>query len=112
MDYDCGYCRASLPAIEELLAKDPKVRVVYREFPVLGPESVRRGALALAAAEQGKFRAFHDALYAGRIAERREHRGGSGKGRPRQGAGYQSEPVKAPSSRRSSPTTNWARSWR
>ncbi|MDP5279398.1 DsbA family protein [Sphingomonas sp. DG1-23] len=64
MDYACGYCRASLPGIEELLAKDPGVRVVYREFPVLGPESVVAARLALAAAEQGKFRAFHDALYA------------------------------------------------
>jgi protein-disulfide isomerase len=64
MDYACGYCRASLPGIEQLLAKDPNVRVVYREFPVLGPESVTAARWALAAAEQGKFRAFHDALYA------------------------------------------------
>ena len=64
MDYACGYCRASLPGIEELLAKDPNVRIVYREFPVLGPESVVAARWALAAAEQGKFRAFHDALYA------------------------------------------------
>ncbi|AQR75968.1 disulfide bond formation protein DsbA [Sphingomonas sp. LM7] len=64
MDYACGYCRASLPGIEELIAKDPGVRVVYREFPVLGPESAVAARLALAAAEQGKFRAFHDALYA------------------------------------------------
>ncbi|NIJ21891.1 protein-disulfide isomerase [Sphingomonas naasensis] len=64
MDYACGYCRASLPGIEELLAKDPNVRVVYREFPVLGPESVLAARWALAAAGQGKFRAFHDALFA------------------------------------------------
>lgn len=64
MDYACGYCRASLPGIEALLASDPGVRVVYREFPVLGPESVLAARWALAAAEQGKYRAFHDALYA------------------------------------------------
>jgi protein-disulfide isomerase len=64
MDYACGYCRASLPGIDELLAKDPNVRIVYREFPVLGPESVVAARWALAAAEQGKFRAFHEALYA------------------------------------------------
>ncbi|WP_448663058.1 DsbA family protein [Sphingomonas sp. CJ20] len=64
MDYACGYCRASLPGIAELLQKDPKVRVVYREYPVLGAESVVAARWALAAAEQGKFRAFHDALYA------------------------------------------------
>lgn len=64
MDYACGYCRASLPGIAELIAKDPNVRVVYREYPVLGPESVVAARWALAAAEQGRFRAFHDALYA------------------------------------------------
>lgn len=69
LDYACGYCRASLPGIAELLAKDPKVRVVYREYPVLGPESVTAARWALAAAEQGKFRAFHEALYAGGASE-------------------------------------------
>lgn len=64
MDYACGYCRASLPGIDELLAKDPNVRIVYREYPVLGDESVVAARWALAAAEQGKFRPFHDALYA------------------------------------------------
>jgi protein-disulfide isomerase len=64
MDYACGYCRASLPGIAELLARDPKVRVVYREIPVLGPESGLAARWALAAAEQGKYRAFHEALYA------------------------------------------------
>ena len=64
MDYACGYCRASLPGIDELLAKDPNVRIVYREYPVLGPQSAVAARWALAAAEQGKFRAFHDALFA------------------------------------------------
>jgi protein-disulfide isomerase len=65
MDYNCGYCRASLPAIAELLRRDPKVRIVYREYPVLGAESGEAARWALAAAEQGKFPAFHDALFAG-----------------------------------------------
>ena len=64
MDYACGYCRASLPAIEELLKRDPNVKVVYREYPVLGPDSLVAARWALAAAEQDKFRAFHDALFA------------------------------------------------
>ncbi|MBO9622156.1 MAG: DsbA family protein [Sphingomonas sp.] len=63
MDYACGYCRASLPGIAELLAKDPNVRIVYREYPVLGPESVTAARWALAAAEQGKYLAFHEALF-------------------------------------------------
>lgn len=63
-DYNCGYCRASLPAIAQLLASDRKVRVVYREYPILSAESVDAARMSLAAAEQGKFQAFHDALYA------------------------------------------------
>lgn len=64
MDYACGYCRASLPGLAELTAKDPGVRIVYREYPVLGEASVTAARFALAAAQQGKFRAFHDALFA------------------------------------------------
>ncbi|MDF7777698.1 DsbA family protein [Sphingomonas sp. AOB5] len=65
LDYACGYCRASLPALAELVKNDPKVRIVYREFPVLGDNSVLAARWALAAGEQGKFKPFHEALYAG-----------------------------------------------
>ena len=65
-DYNCGYCRASLPDhYAALLKSDPKVRIVYREFPILAQSSVDAAKMSLAAAEQGKFQAFHDALYAG-----------------------------------------------
>lgn len=64
-DYNCGYCRASLPTIAQLIASDPKVRVVFRELPILSEESGVAAKLSLAAAEQGKFKVFHDALYAG-----------------------------------------------
>lgn len=70
LDYNCGYCRASLPAIAELIRRDPGLKVVYREYPVLGPESVTAARWALAAAKQGKFKPFHEALYAaGRVTE-------------------------------------------
>jgi len=65
LDYACGYCRANLPTLAQLVASDPKIRIVYREFPVLGDESIVAARWALAAAEQGKFKPFHDALYAG-----------------------------------------------
>ena len=64
-DYNCGYCRASLPTIARLIAADPKVRVVFRELPVLSAESRVAARASLAAAAQGKFATFHDALYAG-----------------------------------------------
>lgn len=64
-DYDCGYCRASMPMLAQLLKDDPKLRIVYREFPVLTPESETAARWSLAAAKMGKFAAFHDALFAG-----------------------------------------------
>ena len=63
-DYACGYCRKSNPDIERLLAEDKGLRVVYRELPILGPESVAASRVALAASKAGKFVAFHDALSA------------------------------------------------
>jgi len=64
-DYNCPYCRASSPEIDRLLASDPQLRVVWREMPVLGPDSEMAAAAALAAARQGKYLAFHRALFAG-----------------------------------------------
>ncbi|KQM90316.1 hypothetical protein ASE70_02625 [Sphingomonas sp. Leaf22] len=68
LDYACGFCRASLPAITGLIASDPNVRIVYRELPILSQGSRTAAEWALAAALQGKFKPFHDALYAaGRV---------------------------------------------
>lgn len=68
LDYACGFCRASLPAISGLIASDPNVRIVYRELPILSRDSRTAAEWALAAALQDKFKPFHDALYAaGRV---------------------------------------------
>ena len=64
-DYNCGYCRASLPLLKQLTAADPKLRIVYRELPILAESSRDAARMSLLAAAQGKFQAFHDALYAG-----------------------------------------------
>jgi len=63
-DYACGYCRQSNPDIERLLKEEKGLRVVYRELPILGPESVAAARISLAASQAGKFGAYHDALYA------------------------------------------------
>ena len=69
-DYACGYCKASLPVVARLVKEDPKLRVVYREFPILGPESELAARMALGASKAGRFMAFHDALYeAGRPSQ-------------------------------------------
>ena len=63
-DYACGYCRQSNPDLERLLKEDKGLRVVYRELPILGPDSVAAARISLAASKAGKFGAYHDTLYA------------------------------------------------
>ncbi len=63
-DYACSFCRQSIPDIERLLREDRKLKVVWRELPVLGPDSQSAADASLAAAKAGKFRAFHDAMFA------------------------------------------------
>ena len=61
-DYNCPYCRRVKPYMEALLAADPNVRVVYREWPILGEGSVFAARAALASRQQGKYEEFHWAM--------------------------------------------------
>ena len=63
-DYACGYCRASVAEVNALIAANPELKVVVRELPILSPESADAARMALAAARQGKFAAFHAAMFA------------------------------------------------
>jgi protein-disulfide isomerase len=63
-DYACPYCKASNPIVERLLREQPDLRVVYRELPILGPDSVAAARLSLAASKVGRFAQFHDAQWA------------------------------------------------
>lgn len=63
-DYACGYCRHSVADVDALIAANPDLKVVLREFPILSPQSVDAARMALAAAEQGRFEAFHKAMFA------------------------------------------------
>lgn len=62
-DYACPYCKASNEHVERLLKENKDLRVVYREFPILGPDSVAAARVSLAASKAGRFPKFHDALY-------------------------------------------------
>lgn len=64
-DFACGYCRQSVKAIEALVAANPDLRVVVRELPIIAPESEDAARMALAAAAQGKYPAYHAAMFAG-----------------------------------------------
>jgi protein-disulfide isomerase len=68
-DYNCGFCRASLPDVQRLLKSDGNIRLIYRELPILSQSSRDAALWALAAARQGKHKAFHDALFAGGRAD-------------------------------------------
>jgi protein-disulfide isomerase len=63
-DYNCGYCRASAGDVQKLIAADPELKVIIREWPIFEGSSTV-ASLALAATKQGKYEAFHQALFAG-----------------------------------------------
>jgi protein-disulfide isomerase len=72
-DYNCPYCRKVEPELRQVVQDDGKVKLVYKDWPVLGPVSVAASRLALAAKYQDKYVAAHDALMgtASRLTEPR-----------------------------------------
>ena len=63
-DFACTYCRGSLADVEALIAANPDLRVVVRELPIIAPTSADAARWGLAAAAQGKYPAFHKAMFA------------------------------------------------
>jgi protein-disulfide isomerase len=63
-DYACGYCRKSNADLDRLLKEDRKLKIVWREWPILGADSEAAARASLAAAAAGRFKPFHDALFA------------------------------------------------
>ena len=63
-DYNCPYCRRVKPEVRALIEEDPNIRLVYREWPILGDGSVFAAKAALAARAQGKYEEFHWAMMA------------------------------------------------
>lgn len=62
MDYRCGYCKGVKPTLDEVVRADGKIRLVIKEFPILGPASKIASMAAIAANKQGKYLALHNAL--------------------------------------------------
>jgi protein-disulfide isomerase len=63
-DYRCGYCRRVVGSVRKLVEQDGDLRVVFKEFPILGEDSVRAARAALAAERQGLYMPLHFALMA------------------------------------------------
>jgi len=61
-DYRCGYCKQVAPTLAKLLESDKNIRIVVKEFPILGPDSVTATRAALAAVKQNKYAPLHWAL--------------------------------------------------
>lgn len=61
-DYNCHYCKDALPQIKKMLEKDKNVRVIFKDFPILGPTSETASKWALAAHKQSKYFEFHKVL--------------------------------------------------
>jgi protein-disulfide isomerase len=72
-DYNCPYCRKVEPELRQVVQDDGKVKLVYKDWPVLGPVSIAAARMALAAKYQDKYVAAHDALMgtASRLTEPR-----------------------------------------
>jgi len=61
-DYACPYCRVAEPRLMALAQSDGRIRIVMKEFPILTPQSLTATRMALAAARQGRYEAFHTGL--------------------------------------------------
>ncbi len=63
LDYRCGHCKSSNTTLKELIAKYPNVKVIFKELPVLGPQSqkIAQTALAVYLINQQKYIQFHNA---------------------------------------------------
>jgi protein-disulfide isomerase len=67
-DFNCPYCRQSIADVDRLLKEDPGLKVVFRDLPVLGPDSERFARVSLSAAEQGRYRRFYTDVFSGQGA--------------------------------------------
>ena len=63
-DYRCGYCKKAAGALTQLQKEDRRIRVIYKDFPILGEASELAAKAALASKAQGKHQTFHEALLA------------------------------------------------
>lgn len=73
-DYACGYCKKVQVTVEELLAEDKKVKIIYKEFPILGQNSEDLATVALAVniVSPSSYRKFHNALMTGNVNGKEE----------------------------------------
>jgi len=64
LDYNCPFCKKAAPALERIVATDGRIRLIYKDWPILSEASVYGARMALAAKYQGKYEQVHAALMA------------------------------------------------
>ena len=71
-DYQCGYCKKMLRVLLRTTQEHPDLKVILKEYPILGPVSVKAAQASLASRRQGKYKKFHQSLMLmnGRLSER------------------------------------------
>ncbi|MEM9846194.1 MAG: DsbA family protein, partial [Pseudomonadota bacterium] len=74
LDYRCGFCKRAFPEVEELVTTDGNIRIIIKEFPILGPQSDLASRFAIATkmvAGDDAYKAVHDALmgFRGQVSE-------------------------------------------
>ena len=71
-DYQCGYCKKMLRVLLRTTQDHPDLKVILKEYPILGPVSVKAAQASLASRRQGKYKKFHQSLMLmnGRLSER------------------------------------------
>ena len=68
-DLDCPFCRALAPTLQQLVEEDHGVRLILKDYPILGPGSELAARYALAAIKQGRYAEFHHAVLASKLPE-------------------------------------------
>ncbi len=73
-DYNCGYCKRANSTVESLIKADSKIKIVYKEFPILGPSSEELSSIAIAVhlTDSASYRKFHNALMASNASSKEE----------------------------------------
>lgn len=71
-DFNCPFCRKSAEDVDRLLREDPRLKVVFRDMPVLGPDSEHFAMASLSAAQQNRYRKFYTAVFSGQGALNQE----------------------------------------
>jgi len=63
LDYNCGYCKRAFPDLMRLAEANDDIRIIFKEYPILGPTSTLAAQTVLAAKEQGKYMELHRTLF-------------------------------------------------